>query len=51
MNKTPMLTREEFENIYDKGKEATYAFILDLLRNHPWSLIIKQKCGRVFKVG
>ena len=31
MNKTPKLTREEFEKIYEEGKEAIYAFILSLL--------------------
>ena len=31
MTKMPKLTREEFEKLYDEGKEATYAFILCLL--------------------
>jgi transposase len=31
MTKTPKFTREEFEKIYDAGKEAIYAFILSLL--------------------
>jgi transposase len=31
MGKTPKLTREEFDKIYDAGKEATYAFIVSLL--------------------
>jgi transposase len=31
MTKTPMVTREEFEKLYDEGKEAIYAFILSLL--------------------
>ena len=31
MTKTPTLTREEFEKLYDSGKEAIYAFILSLL--------------------
>ena len=31
MPKTPKLTREEFDKLYDEGKEAMYAFILSLL--------------------
>jgi len=31
MTKTPMLTREEFDKLYDEGKEAIYAFIVSLL--------------------
>ena len=31
MAKTPKLTREEFDKLYDEGKEAVYALILSLL--------------------
>jgi len=31
MTKTPKLTREEFDKLYEEGKEAVYAFILSLL--------------------
>ena len=31
MTKTPKLTREEFDKLYDEGKETVYAFILSLL--------------------
>jgi len=31
MTKTPMLTREEFEKLYNEGKEAIYTFIVSLL--------------------
>jgi transposase len=31
MSKTPMLTREEFDKLYDEGRDAVYAFILSLL--------------------
>ena len=30
MTKKPMLTREEFEKLYDEGREVLYAFILSL---------------------
>ena len=31
MTKTPKLTRDEFDKLYDAGKEAVYAFIMSLL--------------------
>jgi hypothetical protein len=31
MAKTPKLSREEFERLYDEGKEAIYAFVVSLL--------------------
>lgn len=31
MSKVPLLTREEFDKIYDQGKEATYALFLSLI--------------------
>ena len=31
MTKTPALTREEFDKLYDEGREAVYVFILSLL--------------------
>jgi transposase len=32
MSKTPILTREEFDKIYDQGREATYALFMSLVR-------------------
>jgi transposase len=31
MTKTPKLTREEFDKLYDEGRDAVYAFIMSLL--------------------
>jgi hypothetical protein len=31
MSKIPTLTREEFDKIYDQGKEAMYALFLSLI--------------------